>query len=63
MTSVIWNVQHHRLLTAASRMLMSLASVINAGMEIFSGRFWQAVSQAYASITFEKGIQDARSGK
>jgi glycosyltransferase involved in cell wall biosynthesis len=60
LTSIVWNLQQRRLLTAASRAAASLVSMAVAGRDIFSGKFWQAVSQPYASITFERGIQDAR---
>jgi glycosyltransferase involved in cell wall biosynthesis len=63
LTSMVWNMQHRRLFTAASRIFISLSSIITAGRDIFSKNFWQAVSQPYASITFEKGTQDARSAK
>jgi glycosyltransferase involved in cell wall biosynthesis len=63
LTSVAWNVAHRRLLTAASRTLFSVLSFFLAGRNIFSKRFWLAVSQPYASLTFENGIQEARSAK
>jgi hypothetical protein len=59
----VWNIQHRRLFTAASRAYFSLASVLAAGQGIFSKKYWQAVSQPYASLTFERGIQEARREK
>lgn len=58
LTSAVWNVQHRRLSTAASRMFSSITSVLTSG--ILSKTFWQAVSRPYASVTFERGFQDAR---
>jgi hypothetical protein len=63
LTSAVWNIQHRRLFTAASRAYFSLASVLTAGRDVFSRKFWQAVSQPYASLTFERGIQEASRAK
>jgi len=63
LTSVVWNVEHRRLFTAASRTLFSVLSFLSAGRNIFSKPFWKAVSQPYASLTFEKGIQEAHRAK
>lgn len=63
LTSTLWNLQHHRLFTAASRALFSAAGLLSAGTDIFSKNFWQSVSRPYASLTFEKGIQDAHRAK
>jgi hypothetical protein len=63
LTSVVWNVGHRRLFTAASRALFSFLSLLSAGGNIFSKRFWLAVSQPYASLTFERGIEEARRAK
>lgn len=59
LTSIIWNMQHRRLFTAASRVFFSIASLLTAGKDIFTKNYWKAVSQPYASITFEKGVQEA----
>ena len=61
LTSAVWNLQRRRLWTAASRMVSSIASMLTSG--IFSKTFWQAVSRPYASVTFERGFQDARRAK
>jgi hypothetical protein len=63
LTSVVWNIQHRRLFTAANRAFTSLASLFYSGTDVFSKNLWRAVSKPYASITFEKGIQDARNAK
>jgi hypothetical protein len=63
LTSIVWNLQHRRLFTAASRAFFSLASLLTSGKDIFTQKFWQSVSRPYASITFERGFQDARYGE
>lgn len=60
LTSLVWNVQHRRLFTAASRMFHALASILLAGPHLTTKGFWQAVSQPYASVTFARGIEEAR---
>ena len=59
LTSAIWNVQHLRFLTAASRIFFSMVSLLFAGRSAFSGDFWRAVRHSYASSTFEKGLREA----
>jgi hypothetical protein len=63
LTSIVWNLQHRRLFTAASRAFFSLASLLTSGKDIFTQKFWWSVSRPYASITFDRGFQDARYGK
>ena len=60
LTSVVWNVQHRRYMTAVSRLFFSILSFLLAGTSIFSRDFWVAVRKPYASLTFEKGLQEAR---
>ena len=60
LTSAIWNLQHRRYVTAVSRLFFSLVSVLIAGTEIFSKDFWMAARKPYASLTFEKGFQEAQ---
>jgi glycosyltransferase involved in cell wall biosynthesis len=58
LTSVIWNLGHRRFFTAASRMFLSIASTLTTGTDLFAMDFWRAVSKPYASVTFDKGIQE-----
>jgi glycosyltransferase involved in cell wall biosynthesis len=60
LTSLMWNFQHRRLFTAASRGVFSFVSLFHTGTRLFSRDFWRAVFQPYASSTFERGFQDAR---
>lgn len=60
LTSVIWNLQKRRFFKAASRAVFSIASLAVAGADIFSKDFWRAVTKPYASVTFDKGIQESR---
>ena len=60
LTSVVWNIQHLRLSTAASRTWSAVRSGIHMGTAIFAKDFWRAVSRPYASITFANGIQESR---
>lgn len=63
LTSAIWNVAHGRLLTALSRIFLALRSMVSARTGLFSMDFWRAVSRPYASITFDRGIREARKAK
>jgi len=63
LTSAIWNVQHRRYLTAASRMFSSVVSLLFSGASTFTKDFWRAVRKPYASLTFEKGLQEAQKVK
>jgi glycosyltransferase involved in cell wall biosynthesis len=60
LTSLMWNFQHRRLFTAASRGVFSFVSLFHTGTRVFSRDFWRVVFQPYASTTFERGFQDAR---
>jgi glycosyltransferase involved in cell wall biosynthesis len=60
LTSMVWNVQHRQLFTAASRATAGLASLALAGPALFSAAFWQALGRHYDSSTFAAGIQEAR---
>lgn len=57
LTSLVWNLQHHRPLTAASRAASALAGFLLAGRGVFLTEFWRAVSNSYHSETFSRGIQ------
>jgi hypothetical protein len=59
LTSVVWNLQHRRLFTAASRIGSAAVSGIHAGAAMFTKDFWWAVSRPYASITFQNGVQES----
>ena len=63
LTSAIWNVQHRRYLTAVSRMFSSVVSLLFSGASTFTKDFWRAVRKPYASLTFEKGFQEAQKVK
>jgi hypothetical protein len=56
----VWNMQHRRYMTAVSRLFFSLISFLLVGTSIFSRDFREAVRKPYASLTFEKGLQEAR---
>jgi hypothetical protein len=60
LTSAVWNLQRLRLLTATSRIFLSIASTLTTVTDIFAKNFWRAVLKPYASITFETGIQEAQ---
>lgn len=63
LTSTMWNLQHWRPFTAMSRMLFFIAATLHGGISLFTMHFWQAVIHPYASITFEKGHQEAKRKK
>jgi glycosyltransferase involved in cell wall biosynthesis len=60
LTSALWNLASFRFFTAISRILFSMASIGTAGAYVFSKDFESAVLKPYASVTFEKGIQEAQ---
>ncbi len=57
LTSAVWNLKRAHFSTAVSRAMFALASCTRASSSLFSSDFWQAVSQAYASPTFDRGFQ------
>jgi glycosyltransferase involved in cell wall biosynthesis len=59
LTSLVWNVQHRHICTAASRALFGLASIALASLSVFSSNFWRAIMKPYSSETFARGFQDA----
>jgi hypothetical protein len=63
LTSTVWNLVNQRLFTAISRLLHSIASIITTGPGLVTRDFWRALAKPYASITFEKGIQEAQLGE
>ena len=60
LTSAVWNLQHRRYVTAVGRLFFSIVSLLFAGTSIFSKDFWMAAIKPYASLTFEKGFQEAQ---
>jgi glycosyltransferase involved in cell wall biosynthesis len=60
LTSIIWNLQHKRLFTAISRVLYLVAILMRSLTEMFSLDFWKSVLKPYASMTFEKGMQESQ---
>lgn len=60
LTSAVWNLTHRRFFGAASRICSSILAVVHAGTGILTRDYWRAVSRPYASLTFERGIQESR---
>ena len=60
LTSAVWNLMHRRIFHVLSRIIHVLLDLIIAGINILSRDFWQAVLNSYQSITFERGMQEAR---
>jgi glycosyltransferase involved in cell wall biosynthesis len=63
LTSTVWNLGHRRLFTAASRIVLSVASILTARTDLFAKDFWNAIRKPYASITFDKGIREVQQAK
>jgi glycosyltransferase involved in cell wall biosynthesis len=61
-TSAVWNLQHGRWLTALSRALTALWSVLTAPAALLKGAYWAGLRHPYASDTFARGFA-AASGK
>ena len=60
LTSALWNLQHRRLFSAASRGVFSLAAFARAGRRVLSADYWRALASDYDNQTFSKGFQKAR---
>lgn len=60
LTSIIWNLKQWQVFNALSRMYSSLICLLQSGMSLFSKHFWSAVAKPYASLTFERGIQEVQ---
>jgi glycosyltransferase involved in cell wall biosynthesis len=58
-TSMVWNIQHARPLTAASRGTAGLLGMLLAGRYSLSKEYWSALARPYSSGTFEKGFLKA----
>jgi glycosyltransferase involved in cell wall biosynthesis len=63
LTSVAWNLQHRRLMTAANRLIYAILSLLDAGKNLIYPGFWQSIFRSYDSLTFARGIREARSNK
>jgi glycosyltransferase involved in cell wall biosynthesis len=60
LTSVVWNLQHRRGFTAASRTVSGLAAFALTGRCLLSASYWRALTRAYDNQTFSRGFQEAR---
>jgi glycosyltransferase involved in cell wall biosynthesis len=60
LTSAVWNLGHRRFLSAVSRIWGASVTILQSAIALFSKDFWWAVSKPYASLTFERGIQESR---
>lgn len=56
-TSVIWNLRHKRLASAASRLVSGLKVILLSHFKIASLNFWNALLKPYQSPTFARGIR------
>ncbi len=63
LTSALWNLQRWRIFAAMGRLSLFFVATIRGGTSLFRKDFWQAVINPYASITFEKGRQEANRKK
>jgi hypothetical protein len=57
LTSAIWNLQHKRLATAASRLVTGVAVMALGRLKIGSVDFWNAILKPYQSPTFARGTR------
>jgi glycosyltransferase involved in cell wall biosynthesis len=60
LTAAVWNLGHRRFFGAASRIWSSIVTVLHTGKGLLTRDFWRAVSKPYASLTFERGLQERR---
>lgn len=58
-TSVLWNVQARRGLTAVGRAFFGLAALVRTPRYLFDRSFWRALFQEYRNETFERGFERA----
>jgi glycosyltransferase involved in cell wall biosynthesis len=63
LTSAIWNLRKHRLMTASSRLASACLSLLVAGGRLASTKFWHAVFRSYQSVTFARGIEEAQANE
>src|SRR5690606_35262720 len=59
LTSLLWNVQRRRLLTAASRASHAAVASLLTGQQALLPDFWRSVSHPYQSETFARGQAQA----
>jgi glycosyltransferase involved in cell wall biosynthesis len=57
LTSAVWNAQHGRGFTAASRALFGMAAIALSGRHVRAREFWRAVAQKYTSDAFRRGLR------
>ncbi len=60
-TSMVWNLQRKRPLTAASRAAYLAAALTVANVNLFRAPFWGALMRSYESDTFARGFAAVRS--
>jgi glycosyltransferase involved in cell wall biosynthesis len=58
-TSLTWNLRRTRMLTAASRTTLGLASLVLAGPSVLVPSFWRALTRPHSSDAFAAGLRDA----
>ena len=54
LTSVVWNLQHGRLCTAASRVLFGLLALAQTGSDLLSADFWRKLAKPHDSPAFRQ---------
>ncbi len=59
LTSVLWNLQHHKFWVSGGRGLEAAASIVLAGPALFSTEFWRALTRPYRNDTFARGFREA----
>ncbi len=59
LTSLVWNLKHRRLFTAASRAIFTIVGLVLGIRHFFFPGFWQAIAGPYESRTFLKGFEVA----
>lgn len=60
LTSVVWNLQHRHLFTAASRAIFGLTALALTGRHLFAASYWRALAKPYENRTFIMGFQETR---
>jgi hypothetical protein len=60
-TSMVWNLMHKRVFTAASRAVWGMMSLIIAAPHLISPQYWQALLKPYQSEIFSRGFTRASS--
>jgi glycosyltransferase involved in cell wall biosynthesis len=59
LTSVVWNLARHRILTALSRAIYGLTACVLAGRHLLSSNFWRNLIRTYHSEAFLRGFREA----